>query len=703
MSGDAALGELLQAASRFDDDTLAHLANRGLVRRAGKLLSAAEVTVDAVDDGIDVAGDGWRVTFPAGSGPIDGVCGCATAGVCQHVIAAITHLRSMPTPDRETGPQTEDRAEDPAESPADPESEVESEVESEGEAQVEAEAGTATGANTETDSLLAAIRDLEDDTIREWATTTALRWAHGRLLDLDLGGVTVEEGTNLLVDLPPPHGSIRFLGPRPDDAVAKPSGRHDARRVLLAILTVKRLAGRDGPVPPPAPAGQTELVDERRAVAERARRVVNDLVAVGLLHLGDTDRERLDSLSASARGAKLYRLSILAERASDQVAALEDLTPDADTGRLLDQLAEVATVAEVTERLLADDSPLPETLTGRARARYENVGGLRLAGVGHYPWGDRRFGGQTAVLLSDPSTGYTVTRPTMASGRSLDASLGWNGVASVGSLSGRWITVDGAAVSEDLRLSAAGSTAATIDRPLTGTDFDELAWDGSRPAIPSRLWQRASDPWRVLPVETEVHPVRFDALAQQSIWVVRSRGQEVSVVVGLRRSTAQLRMGLEAAARSGSVDHIIGRLRNAGDRLELWPISVAIDGRLVELSWKESTIDQGSPLRRFLKGIAASAAAGGGGNGDGANGDDDQGDEEQPEVDDGRLDRIGARALAMAERGRRTTDSDELRRLAGSARETGLDVLERTMVNAPSPGDAVLRTAWLLQTMRDLD
>ena len=57
----------------------------------------------------------------------------------------------------------------------------------------------------------------------------------------------------------------------------------------------------------------------------------------------------------------------------------------------------------------------------------------------------------------------------------------------------------------------------------------------------------------------------------------------------------------------------------------------------------------------------------------------------------------------MAERGRRSADTADLDRLAGSARDVGLDVLEQKVTAAPGPTEAVLRSAWLLRTLRELD
>jgi hypothetical protein len=78
---------------RWDDDTFAALANRGLLRRAGKdLESSTPVVVAESESALDLEFAGHRLRFDA-RGPGQATCSCPTSGVCQHVLAVALWLQ----------------------------------------------------------------------------------------------------------------------------------------------------------------------------------------------------------------------------------------------------------------------------------------------------------------------------------------------------------------------------------------------------------------------------------------------------------------------------------------------------------------------------------------------------------------------------------------------------------------------------------
>ena len=162
---------------------------------------------------------------------------------------------------------------------------------------------------TDVADIGAALVELPNDDLTATFNRTQLRWALERLASLDFSQVAVASGTTPVVDLPPPHGSVRFLGPNPSAAVVKPSTRHDIRVVLLALLVLRSDGGRK----PPIIEATADRLGQRAAGgtvgggSSSPRVVLDPGPHRVLLHLGDGEREQLDSLAASARGAKLYR------------------------------------------------------------------------------------------------------------------------------------------------------------------------------------------------------------------------------------------------------------------------------------------------------------------------------------------------------------------------------------------------------------
>ncbi|MFF3957875.1 hypothetical protein ACFYY1_32395 [Streptomyces sp. NPDC001890] len=86
-------------------DTLAALANRGLVKRATKELDAGTVPVLTTDPDTTVRArfdDGTTTSLPPGTGLDEGDCSCAAPGVCRHLIALVlAHQRGA-----EAGPDS---------------------------------------------------------------------------------------------------------------------------------------------------------------------------------------------------------------------------------------------------------------------------------------------------------------------------------------------------------------------------------------------------------------------------------------------------------------------------------------------------------------------------------------------------------------------------------------------------------------------
>jgi len=346
---DGGLDQLLDQAARFDDPALEHLANKGLLRRANKLLSET-VTLEVVATSARIFDVGWEVTFDVEDSPTKGQCPCATAGVCQHLLAAIMYLRDHAASG--TGSDAASNGE-PSTGPND-------------------DTGTEP-VNDAGPDLHHALEALTEEELAAWAKKSDYRWAVDRAVSLDLEQVVLETGGHINVELPLPHANVRFMSPSLDDALVKPSGRNDRRAVTLAVLALWRCSGRTISEPErdsTASSSTVELTGERASITARATRLCVDLIAVGLLHLGDAERERLDSLAASARGVKLYRLAILAERASDHVQALSELSPEADTQLLLDRLAEIVVLSEAISKRLDASEPLPDGLKGLARSTY---------------------------------------------------------------------------------------------------------------------------------------------------------------------------------------------------------------------------------------------------------------------------------------------------------------------------------------------
>lgn len=667
---------LITQAARFDDDTLAHLANKGLVRRAKKLVDAGVELSDG-DDSLVVEGDGWSVNFAWDEPLADGHCGCATAGVCQHLVAAIIALRS--DADSEDSPHSDPPNGGEDSPPTDTAGFADLSDGGDGESDSELES-RAPRPTEDGSSIRQSLLAMTDDALRNWAKKADSTWAQTRAASLDPNQVVIDDsGSVLVVDLPTPHASVRFVSSTPDEALVKPASKHDRRATALAVLAIWLVAERELAVrdEPPRP---TELLVERNNTLRTASQVTTDLVRLGLLYLGNGERERLDSLAAACRGVKLYRLAILAERASDQLAALDAQTADASTDRLLAQLAEISTVAERLSKLLDQGAPLPDGLVGRARARYEAMGHLQLIGLGHYPWGDRRFAGTTAVLAESSTRFFTVSRPELVNGRMLSEAIGWEGAGSASSLSGRRVTLANALASDEHRLSGSAKTSASIGGPITQQDLNTLAWAGEVPTRPSRLAGRTAALWTLIPVAVVEAGPAFDDVDQSLAWAIQSYGHEITMRTSYRQSTKPMIDNIEHLFFEVGVppEYVIARLDLRDGNLTGWPIATVTNGELFNLS---------TPRRL---GATHHTTA-------------DE-DEETPDeqITSTHLSRLGDRIVRIAERGCSEAGQTDLARTRTQAFDHGFVTLSTVIGSTTDPAVAVLRAAWVHGEMSSL-
>ncbi|GGV73833.1 hypothetical protein GCM10015535_01570 [Streptomyces gelaticus] len=90
-------------------ETLAALANRGLVKRATKELDAGTVPALTTDPDTTVRArfaDGTTTALPPGTGLDEGDCSCAAPGVCRHLIALVLAHQRGAVADPESAPAT---------------------------------------------------------------------------------------------------------------------------------------------------------------------------------------------------------------------------------------------------------------------------------------------------------------------------------------------------------------------------------------------------------------------------------------------------------------------------------------------------------------------------------------------------------------------------------------------------------------------
>jgi hypothetical protein len=668
----------------IDDDTLVAMASTGLLRRARKLdVSAVEVCGDA----FTVTGEGWTVRVGADRPLVAAECQCPTSGSCQHVLAALLHLRQ-----RYGGDGTEGRsgAGPEADEAASPDGSAN------GPHEATAVASGAEGAERAVEDDVGCVED-GAERIRQWLLEMSLpqlrralgapglEWAGQRLGLVDQAQVSAAGA--LTVVLGGPFATVRFTDTDMSGVVVTPAADDPRRATALAVLVVRRQGG----APLPAAADRPDrLAAERLGVATSIVDTCCNTVELGLSRVGEPTRARFSSLAGAARGATLYRLARLADRTAATVTSLRESTVDADPEQLLELLCELAVLAETVQDRLKRCAPVGLDLAGTATTRYEPVGSLSLIGLGWHAWSTGQFSGSTAALLARDS-GRILTARVLSRGP-FAASLGgagWREAPPLPALTAVTFRLVGARIGTDGSVSVAPSTAF---HPLPAVDLlptlQEAAWTGACPAARSRLTGTRGGHWVVLGVD-ERGPSGFDPVRQVFCADLVSRGRGITLRLGYGPDTAQAITALESLA--GPWRFVVADLSSGTSGLEAFPVSLVTgEGRLVPL-WPS----RGAAAHPSLAAAGPSAAAGPRAAAAGP---------AEPTPAPTPVERFTHRLVVLAERGSPTPA--DLTALAGLADAWGLSpvaaVLGRTDTRPtpPSPPMRVLRAAWVLGEYR---
>lgn len=350
------LAHLSNMLSGFDEASLIALANKGLYRRACKdLEKGISIAIgESTESGLLIQVAEFTVTLPE-SGPGQANCTCPAPGVCRHILCACLFLQQSALAENE-----DQVSEDHAES-----------------RQQEDRAAHIA------DELLA----VSHDELRKWAGTAEFREA--LKLAVAEGEAELQAGDPLLVRLPQSGQECRYpAGNGLEGWIVKGPNRKRVRTIVAAILLFQKIQGR--PLPQ-MPAGNTrkETLDGTRSREEMlsaAQRLLEESVTVGLAHLSPAIRERANSLSISARGFKLYRLSLELKSIAKEIGLHVARSAQADSERLLLNMSRTFALCEALRQPGADART---DLLGTAKSQYDSITRLELAGVGAYTWRTR--------------------------------------------------------------------------------------------------------------------------------------------------------------------------------------------------------------------------------------------------------------------------------------------------------------------------
>jgi len=607
------LADLRTQLARYDDEALAALGNRGLLRRAYKDLEthAAEIETpaDAGAEIVQVRVAGQTVRFDA-RGPAQAQCGCPAAGVCQHILAAAIALQrsadAAVDPRAAFADASADRATDRNEEGT---GEKASEKLNEKAHENAAETTNAVALNDDTAQadaslvpLHAALLAFDAAALRKHAGKAGYRWAWQYVQDIDPErGVIIDGEKHVRIAFAHPRIGFRYMGGGLDALIADAQPSQIEKYRVAAVLAYRRAYGFAIDAPEPAGRTRTDALDlgmdhalpeggeavredARARLRERTKRLLLECIELGLSHLSPAIEQRFATLAVWAQGAEYYRLALALRRLADHVEWLNERAGGADEHRLCDEMAFVYGLISALDAAAARGAA-PAHLLGRARNRYEATARLELLGLGAHPWRSASGYVGLTMLFWSPSEQafYSCTDARPEQQRGFDpiaryrAAGPWAGLGAPQQATGRRVVLDGAQLSAQGRISGSETTTATVQALAPPASFvaqlpvcadwavlTQARADSKRSLLAEPQPMRE---WAVLRPARFGEP-RFDAARQTLVWPIYDDANErLDLELPYAAYTEHAIGRIETAAKAGVPPGtcVVARLRDDGD------------------------------------------------------------------------------------------------------------------------------------------
>ena len=538
----------------YDDDTLAALANAGLLRRAAKDVEAGKVALAEQDvEGGWITADGQRVRVDA-QGPQKARCDCPAPGLCKHILGAALWLRDQPAA--------------PAESAA--------------------EAAAAVAVDP-----LADLLALDAAALFKAAGAAAVRRAAAIAVD------DVEwraQGGAMVLTLPSLGQSCRWVGGAGFAGMISDVPAAERKAVhLSAVMALRRAHGAadawpDGAAPVRAQAldaGVEQPLGEReQAFLAQVQGLLHELFTGGLAHVSQLTSARLLALNMSARGEGLPRLAALLRNLGGTVDLLARRDHRAEER---DALAAMSRIQSLCEALAAAGGERVRALRGQLKRDFDESTALALLPLGAH-WWQARGGARGLTVAFWDVAGARVLQATLARPDGSDVGFTrelawttqalWPGAGAVRLVGASAWRLEQPRLSEDGRLALGGATRATSLAPwpasdprLEGVGCADWGELGAQLRTATGLAGDPVDAVLLRPADTRA-PV-LDEARQQLVWsVADALGRWLTLVVPVTPETRQRMDNIDAlSARRGDLRAILVRIERTGALVQFVPVA----------------------------------------------------------------------------------------------------------------------------------
>jgi hypothetical protein len=561
----------------LDDEALAALANRGLLRRAMKDLETSRPAVVAADANsvqLQVGDESVRVP----KSPAQSTCTCPATGICRHILSALVYLR-------------DDAALAAADSPVQATLFTEQAMSADGAVQPHDAAPVC---------LLSAedaLGSLSDDDLQKWAGKANVQRAL-RLLAEHLE-TEVDTGPPLVVRLPTRNITCRWIpSGGPEGMTCSCRSRAVCDHVIAAVLAYQVFLGRRRQI-----AVQTRALHEssgaprtRAEVLDSVGDVLRELITLGLARHSAASASRLTTLAISAHGVDLPRLERMLKSLADEIQLSLRRNAQSSSDNIL--LA-AARCEALRVGLLARPTA---ALVGQHRTTYQEVGQITLIGLGAQHWQSKGgyrgvtvyFWDQSRSTFATWSESRPIDQPHFNPKTRFQSDGPWSGCASPREASQSILRLSGAFRNPHGRVSGRPSTGALvlgptlIDQvPKATTDWSEIA-SRSRRLFGSGLSENTENLQLAILLPDRWLQATYDPLRQELTRpILDSRGRFIQLWLPF---TAENESAIEYLERHdpASTRSLLGSIRFVSGRVLVQPISLFVEDRVVSLNLESS-------------------------------------------------------------------------------------------------------------------
>lgn len=566
------LTKLRSVLKTLDDDALAALANKGLVRRAQKDLEGARPQIVSVEDGkvrlqlTDAAVDVLELVAKS-------TCTCPATGVCRHILGSLIYLRD-----------------DPELAAAD--ALVQKTLELGGD-----DEPTAVAESAQPPSPAEVFANLGDEELQKWAGKALFRKALKALAASS--NVEVETAPALVVRFPTRNITCRWI---PTGGllgmVCSCQAEAVCEHVVTAILAYQASIGKRQVVAEVVTLEESSGAPRTRAeVLASVGTVLREMVSLGLARVSDATVQRLITLAVSAHGVDLPRLERMLKSLADELGLA--LRRDAQTSA--SNLLSLAARVEVLRAALVRN-PVP-ALVGQHRSQYFDVGQITLVGLGAQVW--RSQGGYHGVTVYfwDESrqawATWSESRPVDQPGFNPAGAYSGNGPwagcdspreasRSIVRLTGAWRNLQGRISGRPATraLVTGRSDPAKISEPVT--KWSALV-DRAKQLFGGRLGDRTENLDLVLLVPKTWGPAFYDSLRQEVVRpVIDDEGRAVDLwlpYTEVNQTAVEILEQHDPAETYG----LLGMVRLVAGRICVQPISLYAGDTIVNLTLEQTS------------------------------------------------------------------------------------------------------------------